>query len=107
LCEKNAVLINPVDGVQRPKANNYRGTTLVISDAQAAALLAAPPADTLKGKRDRAVLSTLAYHALRCQELCRLTVRDLQILKGALQFPACTGRERKSDTCPCIRPRSG
>lgn len=86
LCEKNAVFINPVDGVQRPKANNYRGKTPVISDAQAAVLLAAPPADTLKGKRDRAILSTLAYHALRCQELCLLTVRDLQMLKGVLHF---------------------
>jgi len=86
LCEKNAVFINPVDGVQRPKANNYRGKTPIISDAQASVLLAAPAADTLKGKRDRAVLSTLAYHALRCQELCRLTVRDLQMLKGVLHF---------------------
>jgi site-specific recombinase XerD len=86
LCEKNAVFINPVDGVQRPKANIYQGKTPIISDAQAAALLAAPAADTLKGKRDRALLSVLAYHALRCQELCRFTVRDLQHLKGVVHF---------------------
>jgi site-specific recombinase XerD len=86
LCEQNAVFINPVDGVSRPKANNYRGKSPVISDAQAAALLTAPPAETRKGKRDRAILSTLAYHALRREELCRLSVRDLQQLKGVLHF---------------------
>ena len=31
---------------------------------------------SLKGKRDRAVLATLLYHALRRDELCRLMVKD-------------------------------
>ena len=47
------MFINPVDGVARPKANNYRGKPPVISDAQTAALLDAPPAETLKGNRER------------------------------------------------------
>ena len=53
LCEQYAVFINPVDGVARPKANNYRGKPPVISDAQTAALLDAPPAETLRGNRER------------------------------------------------------
>jgi integrase/recombinase XerD len=97
LCEQNAVFINPVDGVTRPKANNYRGKSPVISDAQATALLAAPPADTLKGKRDRALLSTLAYHALRREEVCRLRVKDLQQIKGVLHFRVRGKGEKERD----------
>jgi integrase len=36
----------------------------------------APQADTIKSKRDRAILSTLLFHALRREELCKLKVRD-------------------------------
>ncbi len=33
--------------------------------------LEAPPEDTLKGGRDRAILATLLYHGMREEELCR------------------------------------
>src|SRR5712692_2594823 len=42
LCEQNAVLHNPVDGVKRPKSNRREGTTPALSDEQARALLNAP-----------------------------------------------------------------
>jgi integrase len=51
-------------------------------DGQARALLEAPPPDTLKGKRDRAILATFLHHGLRCEELCGLRVRDLQSRQG-------------------------
>src|SRR4029077_468270 len=60
LCERNAVTGNPVDGVKRPMANGNEGSTPALGDAQARKLLEAPPADTLKGVRDRAILATLA-----------------------------------------------
>jgi site-specific recombinase XerD len=85
-CEKNAVLINPVDGVKRPKADQYEGSTPALSDAQTRALLNAPPLGTLKGKRDRALLSTLAHHALRREELCKLRVKDVQMRDGVTHF---------------------
>jgi site-specific recombinase XerD len=86
LCEQNAVLHNPVDGVRRPKSNRREGTTPALSDEQARALLNAPQGDSLKARRDRAILATLAYHGLRREELCKLKVRDLQRRDGALQF---------------------
>jgi integrase/recombinase XerD len=86
LCEQNAVLLNPVKGVQRPKANNNEGTTPALSDEQARELLNAPPEDTLKGIRDRAVLSTLLFHGLRREELCTLKVRDYQRRDGVMHF---------------------
>ena len=70
LCEQNAVAGNPVDGVKRPGATANEGSTPALSDAQARVLLDAPPADTLKGLRDRAILATLLYHGMRREELC-------------------------------------
>ena len=78
---------NPVKGVKRPKVlNANEGLTPALSDEQARMLLDAPPATTLKGKRDRAILATLLYHGLRREELCTLRVRDLQQREGVLHF---------------------
>jgi integrase/recombinase XerD len=82
LCEVNAVSHNPVRGVKRPKAEGNEGKTPALGDGQARALLDAPLADTLKGKRDRAILATFLHHGLRCEELCSLRVRDLQSRQG-------------------------
>ena len=76
LCECNAVLHNPVRGVKRPAVDTLEGKTPALGDAQARALLNAPPGDTLKGKRDRAILAVLLFHALRREELTKLCVKD-------------------------------
>jgi integrase/recombinase XerD len=86
LCERNAVMHNPVDGVKRPRANSNEGLTPALSDEQARLLLNAPSAETLKGARDRVILATLLYHGLRREELCGLRVRDLQQRQGVLHF---------------------
>jgi integrase/recombinase XerD len=86
LCERNAVTGNPVDGVKRPMANGNEGSTPALDDAQARKLLEAPPADTLKGVRDRATLATLLYHGIRREELCGLRVKDLQSRQGVVHF---------------------
>ena len=86
LCERNAVSGNPVDGVKRPMANGNEGSTPALGDAQARKLLEAPPADTLKGVRDRAILATLLYHGMRREELCGLRVKDMQSRQGVMHF---------------------
>ena len=86
LCEKNTVLDNPTHGVARPKEGANEGKTPAISDAQAAALLEAPRPHTLKGKRDRAILAVLLFHAVRRAELCGLRVKDLSERKGVKYF---------------------
>ena len=86
LCERNAVLGNPVDGVKRPATNNNEGSTPALGDAQARRLLEAPALDTLKGARDRAILATLLYHGIRREELCRLRLRDMHTRQGVMQF---------------------
>ena len=88
LCEANAVLSNPVLGVKRPKADSpNEGKTPALGDGQARRLLEAPPADTLKGRRDRAILAVLLFQAIRREELCRLTVADArQERRGVAHF---------------------
>jgi integrase/recombinase XerD len=61
---------------------NRDGVTPALGDHQARMLLQAPSAETLKGKRDRAILATLLYHGLRCEELCTLKVGDIHQREG-------------------------
>ena len=76
LCNHNAVTHNPVKGVKRPRVESQSGKTPALSNPEAAQLLQAPPADSLKGKRDRAILSVLLHHGLRRAELTQLKVKD-------------------------------
>ncbi len=81
LCDSNAVTHNPVKGIKRPPVDTSEGKTPAPGDHQAHRLLEAPgadavKADALKSKRDRAMLATLLYYALRREELCKLTVAD-------------------------------
>jgi integrase len=94
LCERNAVAVNPADGVKRPAANGNEGSTPSLGNAQARRLLEAPPLDTLKSVRDRATLATLLYHGIRRAELCRLRVRDLQSRQGVMPFRIKGKREK-------------
>ena len=86
LCEKNVVDFNPVKGAKRPKVDSNEGKTPALGDHQARALLEAPDPNTLKGKRDRALLSVLLYHGLRREELCLLKVKDLHERRGVLHL---------------------
>jgi integrase/recombinase XerD len=86
LCERNAVPFNPADGVKRPNQGANEGKSPALGDGQAKAILEAPASDTLKGLRDRAILSTLLFHGLRRAELCLLSVGDLQARRGVMHF---------------------
>ena len=100
LCEKNAVTHNPVDGVKRPASNNNEGTTPALGDHQARKLLNAPAADTLKGKRDRAMLAVLLYHALRREELCKLKVKDYRQERRGVVHLKISGKGGKTRYVP-------
>lgn len=95
LCERNAVTHNPVKGVKRPPVESYEGKTPALGDHQARKLLDAPAGDTLKGKRDRAMLATLLYHALRRDELCRLKVKDARHARRGVPHLKVSGKGGK------------
>lgn len=53
----------------------------LISPAELARLMAAPKADTVEGKRDRAVLELLFSTGLRISELCALSIDDVDLTR--------------------------
>jgi integrase/recombinase XerD len=107
LCDKNAVMHNPVKGVKRPVPETYEGKTPALGDHQARQLLDAPDNSTLKGKRDRAVLATLLYHALRREELCKLTVRDFRHSRRGVPHLQVSGKGGKTRYLPLHPAASG
>lgn len=100
LCNKNAVTHNPVKGVERPKAETAEGKTPALGDHQARKLLDAPPDDLIKSKRDRAILSTLLFHALRRDELCKLKVKDAQHARKGVPHLKVSGKGGKTRYVP-------
>ncbi len=95
LCERNAVTHNPVKGVKRPRAETGEGKTPALGDHQARQLLAVPEDDSLRSKRDRAILSTLLFHALRRDELCKLRVRDARHARRGVPHLPVQGKGEK------------
>ena len=100
LCEKNAVTHNPVKGVERPRTESGEGKTPAIGDHQARELLAAPDKDTIKSKRDRAILSMLLFHALRREELCKLKVKDFRHARKGVPHLKVSGKGGKTRYLP-------
>jgi site-specific recombinase XerC len=100
LCDKNAVTHNPVKGVKRPRSESGEGKTPAIGDHQARDLLAAPAEDRVKDKRDRAILSTLLYHALRREELCKLKVKDFRHARRGVPHLKVSGKGDKTRYLP-------
>ena len=100
LCDKNAVTHNPVKGVERPRTESGEGKTPALGDRQARKLLDAPQDDTIKSKRDRAILSTLLFHALRREELCKLKVKDFRHARKGVPHLKVSGKGGKTRYLP-------
>jgi integrase/recombinase XerD len=136
LCDRNAVTHNPVKGVARPKSESGEGKTPALGDHQARKLLDAPDGnptrpigsgrlsdvdDSTRNKRDRAILSTLLFHALRREELCKLKVKDFRHTRKGVPHLSVPGKGGKkaisaaasrhpcahSRISHCSRPRRG
>lgn len=101
LSDAHAVQNNPVDGVKRPKVDTYEGKTPTISDVQARELLSAPEKASKSTKlfRDKALLSTLLFHAVRREELCLLKVGDIEE-RGGVKHIKVSGKGGKTRYLP-------
>jgi hypothetical protein len=67
---------------------------------QSRKLLDAPEADTVKSRRDRAILSTLLFHALRREELCKLKVKDFRHTRKGVPHLKVSGKGGKTRYVP-------
>ncbi len=107
LCDKNTVTHNPVKGVKRPAIESSEGKTPALGDHQARKLLDIPDSGSLKGKRNRAILATLLYHALRRDELCRLKVKDFKQERRGVPHLKISGKGGKTRYVPLHPAASG
>jgi integrase/recombinase XerD len=82
LVRHGVVARNPVVDVERPTINRIEGSTAAFSKIQARKILDAPPADTLAGLRDRAILSVGLQVGFRRAEIAALNVGDLHQNRG-------------------------
>lgn len=69
--------INPAHSVRGPKHSRKRGKTPVLSPEEARQLLDSIPADTLIGKRDRALIGLMTYTFARIGAARGMAVRDV------------------------------
>jgi integrase/recombinase XerD len=60
----------------------------------------APDEETIKAKRDRAILSTLLFHALRRAALCKLKVKDFNQARRGVPHLKVTGKGEKTRYLP-------
>lgn len=105
--ENNAVAGgDPVQGVKRPSQDSHEGKAPALGDHQAKALLEAPDADSIKGRRDRALLA-VALPRLRREEAARLTLQDIQERRGVkhLHIHGKGGKRRFLPLCPLAMER--
>jgi site-specific recombinase XerD len=88
-------------GVMRIKGVARHGRRMGnwLTPAQAEALLAAPDANTLKGKRDRAILALMLGCGLRRAEIANLQCAALQPREGRWVLLDIVGKGRRIRTC--------
>jgi integrase/recombinase XerD len=91
LASRGYVLHDPAQAIPLPKATRLpRG---ILSESQARQLVAAPSADSLIGKRDRAILELLYGTGIRLGEAARADVSDLDLREGVLLVRSGKGRK--------------
>jgi len=82
LVEHRAADENPVRDIKRPRVNRRQGTTRAFSTKEARMILDAPDPATLRGLRDRAILSVGFQAGPRRSEIVSLLVKDFHTNAG-------------------------
>ena len=73
---------NPVRDIKRPRVNRRQGTTKAFSQKEARLILDVPKVTTLRGLRDRAILSVGFQAGPRRSEIASLLVKDFHTNAG-------------------------
>lgn len=70
---------NPAHAVRGPSYSSKKGKTPVLAPEEARHLLASIPADTISGKRDRALIGLMTYSFARIGAALSMEVRDVYV----------------------------
>jgi integrase/recombinase XerC len=92
LCRQGTLSANPAVGMRTPRQE--KKLPHFLSEDALSRLLEMPPAGTLLGERDRAILETLYSAGLRVSELTGLDVDDLDLDGGLAKVRGKGRRER-------------
>lgn len=95
-CPEHADLIARVLAI--PAKRHDKALVTWLTEAEVAALLAAPDRSTWAGRRDHALILLAAQTGLRVSELTGLTISDLHLGPGA--HVSCRGKGRKDRITP-------
>ncbi len=98
LLETKAISENPVAGIKSMKIEKKGIEYLTIDEVDR---LLSLPDDSLKGKRDKAILEMLYATGIRVSELVDVKLTDVNIRMG---FVSCTGARSKARIIPLGRP---
>lgn len=94
LVQNNLVKSNPALDIKSPKIEDKEIEYLTIEEVE---LLLGTPDDSIKGKRDRAILEILYATGVRASELIEMTMKDVNLRMG---FISCTGEHSKARIVP-------
>lgn len=95
---KGEVQENPTEGIKSPKINRKEISYLTIEEVEA---LLASPDDSVKGKRDRAMLEVLYATGIRVSEIIELRLADVNLHMG---FVMCNGNHGRARIVPMGGP---
>ena len=96
--KKGVIRENPTDHIKSPKVKRKQIEYLTVEEMET---LLAQPDDSLKGRRDQALLELLYAAGLRVTEAAGSNVSDLNLRIG---FITCTGEHGKARIVPLGRP---
>jgi len=98
---KKLVRENPIDGVKRAKVQAY-ASARALDDETTQDAFARIDRETIKGKRDYALLALALLTGRRLQEVATLQLQHLTLRKGKItvSFEHCKGNEQMRDTLP-------
>lgn len=92
LCRQGTMERNPAEGLRGPRSGSRLPHFL--ESKQVTALLAIPPANTVQGLRDRALLETCYSAGLRVAELVAIDLDDVDLDQGIVRVRGKGRRER-------------
>jgi site-specific recombinase XerD len=94
LIEENKIEINPVAGI---KVQGVKRKTLyhIFEPHELHAIYNSYQDETLKGKRNKIMLSLLVYQGVKTEELIKLEVQDVKLREGKIEIPGGAKSERR------------